>query len=71
MSAAIRSVPCQRVVVAQELPWIDHGAVLPDFEVHMGAGGAPGGAGPGDLLAAADQVADAAIQRRVVRERVT
>src|SRR5690606_18615907 len=43
---------------AQELARIGHPAVLPDLEVDVGAGAAAGAAGPGDLLAHADQVAD-------------
>src|SRR5690606_14610263 len=53
--------------LAQELARVVHAPVLPDFEVHVGAGGAAGRAGPGDLLAHAHQVADLHRVARVVR----
>src|SRR3546814_13656616 len=55
------------VVLAEELARVEHAAVLPDFEMHVGAGGAAGRAGLGDLLAAAHQVTDLHAQPRVVR----
>src|SRR3546814_2989327 len=54
-------------LLAEELARVEHAAVLPDFEMHVGAGGAAGRAGLGDLLAAAHQVADLHAQPRVVR----
>src|SRR3546814_12494776 len=56
-----------RSVLAEELARVEHAAVLPDFEMHVGAGGAAGRAGLGDLLAAAHQVTDLHAQPRVVR----
>src|SRR5690606_26639249 len=55
------------VLLAEELARIEHAAVPPDFEMHVGTGGTPGRARPGDLLAAAHQVADLHFQPRVVR----
>src|SRR3546814_17203575 len=55
------------VVLAEELARVEHAAVLPDFEMHVGAGGAAGRAGLGDLLAAAHQGTDLPAQPRVVR----
>src|SRR5699024_2479375 len=49
------STPAGNVV--EELARVEHAAVLPDFEVHMGAGGAAGGAGLGHFLADPDQIA--------------
>src|SRR3546814_9909508 len=53
-------------LLAEELARVEHAAVLPDFEMHVGAGGAAGRAGLGDLLAAAHQVADLPAKPRVV-----
>src|SRR3546814_1481448 len=54
-------------LLAEELARVEHAAVLPDFEMHVGASGAAGRAGLGDLLAAAHQVADLHAKPRVVR----
>src|SRR5690606_14965874 len=54
-------------VVAQELARVDHGAVLPDLEVHVGTGRASGGTGLGHFLSGTDQVAALHHQARVVR----
>src|SRR5690606_1816638 len=40
----------------QELAGVHHATAVPDFEVHVGAGGAAGGAGAGHFLAGAHQV---------------
>src|SRR5690606_32893526 len=50
----------------QELAGVDYAAVVPDLEVHVGAGGAAGGAGLRHLLPGADQVADPHQQPRIV-----
>src|SRR5690606_25405183 len=51
----------------QELAGVHDPAVVPDLEMHVGAGGAAGGAGLGHLLPGADQVAGPHQQARVVR----
>src|SRR3546814_6758164 len=55
-------------LLAEELARVEHAAVLPDFEMHVGASGAAGRAGLGDLLAAAHQVADLHAKPRVDRK---
>src|SRR3546814_19862173 len=53
-------------LLAEELARVEHAAVLPDFEMHVGDSGAAGRAGLGALPAAARQAADLHAQPGIV-----
>src|SRR5688572_20842502 len=56
----------QRRLLAEEVARIDHAAVLPHLEVHVGTGGTARRTGLGDFLAGTHQLTDLVGQARVV-----